>query len=76
MFSSIETSKEWAPILSALTKEISSKSMVKLIYEGLDKYFEKKFIQDKQINLIKRKLNKSNKNWNKKFIKKIKTFWS
>ena len=62
MFSSIETSKEGAPILSALTKEISSKNMVKLIYKGLDKYFEKKFIQDKQINLIKRKLNKSNKN--------------
>ena len=66
MFSSIETSKEWAPILSALTKEISSKNIVKLIYEGLDKYFEKKFIQDKQINLT------DNIFINKKKIKTIK----
>ena len=66
MFSSIETSKEGAPILSALTKEISSKNMVKLIYEGLDKYFEKKFIQDKQINLT------DNIFINKKKIKTIK----
>ena len=50
MFSSIETSKEWAPILSALTKEISSKNIVNLLYGGLDESFEKKFVQDKQIN--------------------------
>ena len=66
MFSSIETSKEWAPIWSALTKEITSKNIVKLIYEGLDKYFEKKFIQDKQINLT------DNIFINKKKIKTIK----
>ena len=40
--------------------------MVKLIYEGLDKYFEKKFIQDKQINLT------DNIFINKKKIKTIK----